>query len=514
MNRVISKLIILIFLVIVSSSSLFAYDLTSDYSSAVSATVVGSTTTFNPPSLITPNDNSTTNNTRQPLVWQRPSPLPSNPLHHYDVYLDGTVFAYSISDSLSTSQTYYFYTARRDNDTFYLEFLTDLSQGYHTWSVTAYDTVGNYAASATRTFYIDSVKPYILLEKIDKKTLNWNTSVSGSIPDINLREITITNANPLLSGMIERYANMQITLICPQNIPNCSNQSYLGNYPSGIWQHRFYGLIKGLTYTVYLSSTDAGGNSTIFPEFYLAYGIITPSPTTITPSVSVSPTQIVTPTTIPEIEVPPTPYIPTPPVAPTPPAFQNATLVSTQTKIISWLLLLMVIGLPLHLLMTIYGAGIRFISIFKFLFILFFPFIGKKEFQTTPFATIDMYNPEKLDSTWQSKISDIRGYYSLVSPLIEKIYVKIFSTGRFWKNTIINSGILSITCLFPIPYDTKTHQNRLQIVIMRFRILPLILAVLTSGYALYTSPNNYYLIYLYLSAQLIFSEYLFPHLSK
>jgi len=510
-NRVISILILILLFIPTSGISVLAYDQNETGSSVVSATVVG--TTFNPPVLVSPNNNSTTNNTRQPLIWQRPSPLPSTPLHHYDIYLDGTVFAYSISDSITTPQTYYFYTTRRDNDTFYLEFLTDLTQGYHTWSVTAYDTTGISAASETRTFYIDSVAPYILLEKIDKKTLNWNTSVSGSIPDINLRDIQVTNANPLLNGKVEAYANLQITLICPQNIPNCTNQSYLGNYPTGIWQHRFYGLIKGLIYTVHLSTTDAGGNSIIFPEYYLAYGIVTPSPiATTTPIISPTQTELTTPT--PEIEVPPSVYTPTPPTAPTPPLFQNATLVSTKQKTANTLLILLAIGLPLHLIMTVFGAGIRFTSILKFLFILFFPFIGKKEYQTVPFTTIDLYNPEKLNSIWQSKISDIRGYYSLTSPLIDKIFVKIYSFKRYWKNIIINCEILSQSCLFPIPYDTRIPSNWLQNTSMSLRSIPLILALATSGISLILSPNYFYLLYLYLSLHLVFSEYIYPNISK
>lgn len=513
MNRVTAKLLFFVCLILISSKSVYALDPYATGSAVVSATVVG--TTINPPILVSPSDNSTTYNPRQSLVWQRPSPLPSTPLHHYDVYLDGSVFAASVSDSI-TSQSYYSYNIRRDNNTFYLDFNTDLAQGFHTWRVTVYDTSGINASSETRSFYIDSIVPFIKLEKVDHQILNWDTSVFGSIPDINLRDLTVTTPNPLLSGRVEPFANMQIVLLCPQNIPNCTNQVYQGNYPTGIWQHRFFGLIKGTVYTVHISATDAASNSTIFPEFYLAYGIVTPTPSAIiTPTVSpdISPTIIPEPS--PEIVVPPVPFIPVPPVAPTPP--MNPTVVpqswiSNNLSLIIFLLL--VIGLPLHLLMSVYGTKTRFSLIPKFLFILLFPFIGKKEYQTVPFASLEMYDPEKLDDTWQSKVSDVHGLYSLTTPLINKIFVKIFCTGRQWKNIIIESTILPTTCLIPLLEDSKIPSDRLQILSMRLRSLPLAIACLTSAFAMITQPNYFYLIYLYLSLQYAFSEYLYLKLSK
>lgn len=514
-NRVAIKLLFFACLILVSSKEVSAINPYATGSAVVSASVVG--TSINPPILVSPSDNSTTNNPRQPLVWQRPSPLPSTPIHHYDVYLDGTVFAASVSDSI-TSQAYYFYDIRRNGDTFYLDFNTDLAQGYHTWKVVVYDNSGLNASSETRTFYIDSVAPFIKLEKVDHQTLNWDTSVYGSIPDINLRDLRVTTPNPLLTGKVEPFANMQIVLMCPQNIPNCTNQVYLGNYPTGNWQHRFYGLIKGAVYTVYISTTDAASNYTIFPEFYLAYGIVTPTPSAIiTPIPSTAPgvSPTIVPEPSPEIVIPPVPFIPVPPVAPTPP--MNPTLVPQSwltTNLSLILFLLLVIGLPLHLLMTIYGAKIRFSNIPKFIYILLLPFIGKKEYQTVPFATLEMYDPEKLDNTWQNKIADVHGFYSLTTPLIKKIFVKITCTGRLWKNTIIDSNILSSTCLIPLLEDTKTRSNRLQLLSMRLRSLPLIIACLTSAYAMIIQPNYFYLVYLYLSLQYAFSEYLFPKLSK
>ncbi|HAI22450.1 TPA: hypothetical protein DCP77_01115 [Candidatus Collierbacteria bacterium] len=512
MRRTAIKLLFFVVLLFISGKSSFAIDPNATGSAVVTAEIISQE--FNPSTLISPSDNSTTNNPREALVWKRPSPLPATPLHHYDVYLDGQVFAASVSDSI-TSQVYYYYTIRRDNDTFYLDTNFDFAQGYHTWKVVAYTTAGTSASSETRTFYIDSIYPFITLKKVDRQTLNWSTTDLTTIPDINQRDLTVTAVNPLLTGSVEPYANMQFILICPQNILNCTNQIYQGNYPTGSWQHRFYGLIRGLVYTVYLSATDAGGNSTIFPEFYLAYGIISPTPlavTTPTPTTSVSPE--VTPIITPEVEITPVPFIPVPPISPTPPL--NPTLVPKLPLITSnlWFMLLLVLGLPLHLLMTMYGAKIRLILIFRFISVLLFPFFGKKEYQTVPFATLDMYDPEKLDSSWQTKISDIKGFYHLTTPLLPKIFVKITATNRYWKNIIINCSLLSLTCLFPLPEDPKIHPNRLRKLSLNLRSLPLTVACLTSTIAFITQQNYFFLIYLYLSLQLAYSEYLYPKISR
>ncbi|KKS62147.1 MAG: hypothetical protein UV30_C0022G0003 [Candidatus Collierbacteria bacterium GW2011_GWF1_42_50] len=258
MRRTAIKLLFFVVLLFISGKSSFAIDPNATGSAVVTAEIISQE--FNPSTLISPSDNSTTNNPREALVWKRPSPLPATPLHHYDVYLDGQVFAASVSDSI-TSQVYYYYTIRRDNDTFYLDTNFDFAQGYHTWKVVAYTTAGTSASSETRTFYIDSIYPFITLKKVDRQTLNWSTTDLTTIPDINQRDLTVTAVNPLLTGSVEPYANMQFILICPQNILNCTNQIYQGNYPTGSWQHRFYGLIRGLVYTVYLSATDAGGHN-------------------------------------------------------------------------------------------------------------------------------------------------------------------------------------------------------------------------------------------------------------
>jgi hypothetical protein len=140
--------------------------------------------------------------------------------------------------------------------------------------------------------------------------------------------------------------------------------------------------------------------------------------------------------------------------------------------------------------------------------------MGKKEFQSVPFATLDMFDPEKLDSPWQTKISDVKGFYSLTTPILSRIFVKISATGRVWKNVIVNGPTLPITCLIPLLEDPKNPSNRLQKLSMSTRSFPLGIACLTSAFAFISQPNYFILIYLYISLQLVFSEYIYPKLSK
>jgi len=478
-------------------------------SAAVSAEVISQT--FNPPVITAPLNNSVTSNPREPMVWQRPNPIPVTPLHHYDVYLDGNIIAYSISDSI-TSQTYYSYSVYRQNNTFSFYLSSNLSDGYHTWQVVAYNTYGSYASSDTITFYVDATAPFIKLSKVDNQTLNWDTSIPSSIPGNNQRNISVSNANPLLSGTVEPFANMQIILMCPQNIPNCQNQTWQGNYPTGTWQHRFYNLIKGIVYTVYISATDAGGNSTVFPEFYLAYGITTPTSgaiiTPITPPTGISPEP-------PEIITVPTPFVPIPPVSPTPPVFEfQSTSPKTIPSTQNILCLLLAIGLPLHLVLSLFGAKIGISNIIRFFTVLFFPFLKNKRFQTLPLSVINLYDPDRLNDPWCTVISDIKGYFNLKESLLNRYFVNITCTGRQWKNVIIQSEIILKSCFYTAKISSPNTLERLRMLSLTTRSIPLIVACITSAYCLINQPSYFFLAYLFISLLLVFSEYLYPRISR
>ncbi|KKT43997.1 MAG: hypothetical protein UW64_C0009G0034 [Microgenomates group bacterium GW2011_GWC1_44_37] len=507
------KFLFFYLLFFLKTSTLLAYDL------PVSATIPD--LSFNPPVLLTPNINATVNTTRPLFSWSRPSPLPTlSSLSYYDFYLDGAIFATSVSDSL-TSLDYYFYTASASSGIFSLSLKTDLAQGYHTWNVTAYTENGVSSSSLSRRFYLDSLPPFISVTKVDKHSLRWSTEEPNSIPPENSRYLTSSIANPTIKGGVERSSNIRITLICPpaciscaestagrQNIPNCHGGIFAGNIPTGSWETKFENLLPGIIYQVDIKATDAAGNHTSFPPFYLTYGkmpalLPPPFPGFLIPSTSITPPitemNIITPTT----------YIPP---APTPPSEVPIEPFTTRSSVYSFLLYTMVFGLLLHLLMASIGTSTPMSFLIKFLLILGFPFIRKKEFRTVPFTFISIYQPNKLDHAWQSVVSDIRGDYDLRSSLPESMFIETSALGRSRNHLLTTGSVFKNLCLNPLITNSHDGHTRLLRGIYTARIIPLTIALITGSTAMITKPSYCLLVFLYLSFQYLFSEYIYPEI--
>lgn len=511
--------------------------------SPVSATVLDQS--FTGPILIDPVAGGTLNTARPIFSWSRPSPLPASPLNHYDFYLDDAIFAAAIPDSL-TSSDFYFYSTTASGGTFTLTPKTNLTQGYHTWKVVAYSDVGISASSVTRTFYVDSISPYISITKVDQAILTWNTSVSGSIPDVTERYFILTTNSVIIKGGVEASANLQIVLQCPTGSVSCSDQTYVANIPTGTWEYTFTNLLSSITYTVKVSATDAANNSTLFPDFYVTYTTpgsttptatltTTPAPTgsvtptvahtgTITPTSSASPSALVTfpplsGTLTPPpgllITITPAPYQYGPPPAPTPPPLKTpSTLIKPGELFNIFLLILLIFGLPVHLVMAIIGTGTPLAFIPKFLWILAYPFLRSKKFRTSPFSFITIYISNHLEHPWQTVVSDIHGYFNLKSPIPENIYLKLSVIGRTWRDNLFRGNIFFVSCLFSQPIRLPDARHRLLKTVYDLRIIPLVMACLTGSIALIFRPSIPVLIYVYFSFQYLFSEYLYPKISN
>ena len=135
--------------------------------------------------------------------------------------------------------------------------------------------------------------PIIILQAVDKTTMYWATNDPFTIPAYQYRHLTVTTKNPLPSGKIEALSNFKLSLICEGSTltgvakaagplgseaegglnpyENCKNQTTTTNDPDGEWKHRFRNLEPNITYSAYLSATDAAGNSNIFPTFTITY---------------------------------------------------------------------------------------------------------------------------------------------------------------------------------------------------------------------------------------------------
>jgi len=473
--------------------------------SSVSATVVDQS--FTAPVLLVPAANATVQTARPSFSWLRPSPLPITPLNHYDFYLDGAVFASGLADSL-ISVDFYFYSATASAGTFYVTPKTDLAQGYHTWKVIAYNNIDISAASSTRTFYLDSVPPFISITDVDQTPLTWTTTDPTTIPSVENRYLIVTTADPKIKGAVEASANFKIILVCPTNILTActNNQAYSSNIPTGLWEFTFSDLASGYTYTVKASATDAAGNSTLFPDFFITYGS---SPTiSAFPTLPLGGTLTPPPNLLATITPAATDYAP--PASPTPPPKKDTGRFNPVDLFYNFLIILIILGLPTHLIMATFGSQTPLNFIPKFLFILAFPFLRKKNYQTTPFAFINLFMADKLDRPWQSVVSDIKGFYRLKFPLPENILVSLTAFGKSWKNNLFKGALMPLTCLFPLPMKSLTARHRLQKVLYDWKSIPLAIACLTSITAFAIKPSYPILIYAYLSLQYLFSEYLYP----
>ncbi len=178
-----------------------------------------------------------------------------------------------------------------------------------------------------------------------------------------------------------------------------------------------------------------------------------------------------------------------------------------------FLRLILIFGLLLHLAMATYGLATPYRFIPRLLLILAVPFLRKQKYQTVPFAFIEFYIPEKLGHAWQTVVSDIRGFYTLKSPLPTNLFVELSAFGRKWNGSLFKGSTIPTVCLFPIPVELN-ERKRFQKFIFDTRIFPLIVAVLTSLAALFIQPAYDILVYCFLSFLYFFSEYLYPRLQK
>lgn len=548
-------ILILIVLVFLLSGNVFAANpVTSN--SVVSASITSGD--LYSPTLISPPDNHASRSAMFTFVWRRPSPLPSTTLDHYDLFIDNAIFASNVPDSL-TSQDLYFYTATGSSGLFYIGLKQALAEGYHTWRVAVYDNIGRNTATGNWNFYIDSIVPFISLLQIDSSVYDWNSAVSGSIPAESERYLEVDNDSPSLSGNMEQNANLLISLICPSGAPaECVNQSWVINSTDGSWEKQFSGLIQDINYTVNLSATDATGNSTLFPVFYLKYIVGGSYPTDdvfddgvtedledelddgdssgnytddyssedvdyemqelqVSPSISQEALPGVSLTLTPpsglSALVTPTPFVsrvaPTPTLPP-----QKVERESTGGYGYLILILLLCLGLPTHLLFVGMGLGVRLVNLFRFLFGLFFPFLRFVSAKIRPFCFVELSGVENGRKYLYRTMSNIVGDVYFPKKIPNKVVVAIESTWYFWNEKAINTNLLFSSCLLPFLKKRYSSWEQFLVFLYSLRSIPLALAVITSSVGLYFYNSWYLLAYLYLSLQLVFSEYIYPKMKN
>jgi hypothetical protein len=278
-----------------------ALALTDEESTAVTAQVVNNA---NPttPILISPDNNSTITTTLPTFVWEGSSD--SNGIASYSLTLDGSVLFSSIPTS-ATDNANYTLTYDSGTNRYSLTVKSPISDGTHTWKITAFDTIGGSTDSATWTFTIDSLAPNFVVTAVGELTTSISAQDTSTIPSSPLE---LDNNSPLLVATGEANATVAVVLTVPGDPTQNFSTTIDG---SGNWSLQLGLLPRNVVMTLDFTITDGAGNVSVLSgvQFLIKAEVITFPPTTPTPTPSASPdsTPPATPTASPSQEVPTTP---------------------------------------------------------------------------------------------------------------------------------------------------------------------------------------------------------------
>ena len=465
--------------------------------------------TVSAPNLRNPSDGAYTKNPFESFSWQRSTS--GTGIDHYTAYRDGIIVADNIThaDKQATS----IFSGSVDSSYVYLTFKAALSEGTHTWRVIATGSEGITASSETWTFTVDNTIPDIILRTADKNKMYWATHDPTTVPPWEQRQLIVTTADPLISGKVEANSNIKFSL--------SSGQTITVFEADGNWEHRFRNLEKNITYSVFISATDAAGNSNSFPEFTITYQPkIFPVIANIVKQSIPSPSPVIPDETSPKSTVGETEAgrLPPPPPAPTP------TACPPNCEAVGWVIpgytrnlySLVLFGLLLHLTMTFYGAGIRLAHLPGFLYTLCFPFLGKKTYEIDPFFTsVTIFDPTNLSKEFFSWVSDIKGKISLEFPNPKQVFIQLTRPGYEKQSFLSATGAIPEGTVIKLkPKDHPSRPERLKTFALRVRGLPLIIADLTSLVVLIFQPSPPVAFYFTLALTLTYSEYVYPRRHK
>ncbi|MDZ4229173.1 MAG: hypothetical protein U1C50_02870 [Patescibacteria group bacterium] len=223
-------------------------------SAAVTATVPADPDT---PVLISPANNATISTTAPSFIF--------NPaggeviINHYQLWIDGHKDTSPIRQSLSTIVT---------------QALTALTEGSHIWSITAVADNGRTRNSTTWTFTIDITAPLILVNQVAEH----QTSLSSLDLTPWQKEVSFTTSDryPIIKGQSEALAFLTI---------NFSGTGVSETVSTTIGADRLFSLKPNIAlplgrYAVAVSSSDAAGNNTSLPSFYV--DIVAPTASRVT----------------------------------------------------------------------------------------------------------------------------------------------------------------------------------------------------------------------------------------
>ncbi len=274
------------------------------------STVTAFVADYIPPStpiLIAPDDGSTVNTATPTFVWQESTDTVA--MGSYTLTLDGDVLFENIPLA-STNHSDYILVYNNSDDTYSLTPDDSLSNGTHTWKITAYDSSGNYTDSVTWTFTIDTQAPVFVITQIGDESVSISSQDVSTIPD---EPIILEDNEPLIAGTGESDADVEMTVTIP-NEPTQTFNFTIGG--SGTWSVQLGVLPRGVTMYLDFTITDEAGNVSvlqdvpfqieqiiiIFPPQSSPTPVPTPQSSPLPSGASPEPTQ--TPPTSPTVPIP------------------------------------------------------------------------------------------------------------------------------------------------------------------------------------------------------------------
>jgi len=154
------------------------------------------------PILVSPENNSILAQNIFGFVWKESTD--DYGIAKYQLYLDGVL---KFDDISTANQTTTQFTLTVSSGVLTLTPKVALTDGDHTWKITAFDANGNTADSATWNFTIDTVAPVLIVTSIDGQTVSISAQDTSTIPTST---IMLSHNEPEVFGTSE--ANASITL--------------------------------------------------------------------------------------------------------------------------------------------------------------------------------------------------------------------------------------------------------------------------------------------------------------
>ncbi len=240
------------------------------------------------PILVSPSNGSVVTTKRPPFVWK--IGFDAHGIGKYQLYLDGSLLFDSITPP-SKDDPFYTFAENETTRNATLQVKNDLTEGAHTWKVTAFDANGNSANSATWSFTIDTTAPVLIVKEVGDETVSISAQDATTIPT---SPIVLTENQPVISGTSEASASIKISVI----MPDLSVTTYTTTAASdGTWSITLGTLSYYTTIKLQVSSNDSAGNSALIDSIpiRLEYVVIKlPSPIDkITPEIVITPPEVI-----------------------------------------------------------------------------------------------------------------------------------------------------------------------------------------------------------------------------